>query len=80
MVAAALGERVKTTECCFYEAKSTKQGVEGAVILRHETTMRLDRYENPGPNAYRFSGIRRLRGYSHKNALQPTAHRIFSAR
>ena len=29
--ALALGERVKTTECCFYEAKSTKQGVVGAI-------------------------------------------------
>ena len=28
--ALALGERVKTTESCFGEAKSTKQGVEGA--------------------------------------------------
>ena len=27
----ALGEQVKTAECCFYEAKYIKQGVEGAV-------------------------------------------------
>ena len=27
----ALGERVKTTECCFYEVKSTKQRAVGAI-------------------------------------------------
>ena len=26
------GERVKTTKCCFYEAKSTKQGVSEAKL------------------------------------------------
>ena len=33
----------KTTESCFFEAKSTKQGAEGAAEPRHTATMRLDR-------------------------------------
>ena len=34
----------KTTDCCFFEAKETKQGVSRAVDLRRRqlTTMRLD--------------------------------------
>ena len=30
--ARALGERAKTTECCFCEAKYTKQGAEEASV------------------------------------------------
>jgi len=37
-----LGEQVKTTECCFYEAKSTKQEAVEAAVLRRAATMRLD--------------------------------------
>ena len=44
--ALALGERVKTTECCFCEAKSTKQVVKGELYVRRITTMRLDRGES----------------------------------
>ena len=41
--ALALGEPVKTTKCCFYEAKYTKQGVEVGLYVRRATTMRLYR-------------------------------------
>ena len=41
------GERGKTVDNCFYEAKSTKQGVWGFKGTKNpQTTMRLDRYEN----------------------------------
>ena len=47
MFSAPEGERRKTVENCFYEAKSTKQGVWGFKGTKNpQTTMRLDRYEN----------------------------------